>query len=257
MNFFLPDWSRTNPVDILGDASPERYEKAVDICLKDRQVNGLLIILAPQALTRPTEVAESLAFLIKRKSFPIFVSWMGGKQMEMGRDIFNRAGIPTFDAPERAVRAFMDLYQYSKNLEMLQEIPPKFDRKIEFDFKSAQIQIQKGLLNKNLCLTTAQANALLNAYGIPVHESKSIISNQKIEQNIQQYELAMGSKRDRDFGPVIYFGIGGIMAEVLKDRSVALPPLNRLLARELMKKTKIYTLLKGFKNYPPVQFAHA
>ncbi|MDH4204654.1 MAG: GNAT family N-acetyltransferase, partial [Desulfobacteraceae bacterium] len=245
-------WSRTNPVDILGDASPERYERVVNICLKDPEVNGLLIILAPQPLTRPTEVAESLAGLIKVKSYPIFVSWMGGKQMEMGRDIFNRAGIPTFDTPERAVRAFVGLYQYSKNLEMLQEIPPKFDRKVEFDFKSAQIQIQKGLLNKNLCLTATQTNALLNAYGIPVHESKSIISDQKIEQHIQQYELAMGSKRDRDFGPVIFFGIGGVMAEVLKDRSVALPPLNRLLARELMKKTKIYTLIKGFKHYPPV-----
>lgn len=245
-------WSRTNPVDILGDASPERYERAVNICLKDTEVNGLLIILAPQAMTRPTEVAESLAGLIKVKSYPIFVSWMGGKQMEMGRDIFNRAGIPTFDAPERAVRAFMNLYQYSKNLEILQEIPPKFARKVEFDFKSAQIQIQSGLLNKNLCLTATQTNALLNAYGIPVHESKSMISDQKTEQHIQQYELAMGSKRDRDFGPVIFFGIGGIMAEVIKDRSVALPPLNRLLARELMKKTKIYTLIKGFENYPPV-----
>ena len=143
----------------------------------------------------------------------------------------------------------MDLYQYSKNLEMLQEIPPKFDRKVEFDFKRAQIQIQKGLLNKNLCLTATQTNAVLNAYGIPVHESKSMISNQKVEQNTQQYELEIGSKRDRDFGPVIFFGIGGIMAELLKDRAVALPPLNRLLARELMKKTKIYTLIKEFKNH--------
>jgi acetyltransferase len=250
--FLPPNWSRTNPVDILGDASPERYEKAADICLKDPAVSGLLIILAPQALTRPTEVAESLTGLIKRKSYPIFASWMGGKQMEMGRDIFNRAGIPTFDTPERAVRAFMDLCQYSKNLEMLREIPPKFDRKVEFDFKGAQIQIQKGLLNTNLCLAETQANALLNAYGIPVHKSKPIISKQRVEQNIQQYELAMGSKRDRDFGPVIFFGIGGIMAEVLKDRSVALPPLNRLLARQLMKKTKIYTLIKGFKNHLPV-----
>jgi len=245
-------WSRTNPVDILGDASPERYERAVNICLKDPEVNGLLIILAPQALTRPTEVAESLAGFIKVKTHPIFVSWMGGKLMEMGRDIFNRAGVPTFDTPERAVRAFMDLYQYSKNLKMLQEIPPKFARKVEFDFKSAQTQIQRGLLNKNLCLTATQTNALLNAYGIPAHESKATISNQKIEQHFQQYELAMGSKRDRDFGPVIFFGIGGIMAEVLKDRSVALPPLNRLLAKELMKKTKIYTLIKGFENHPPI-----
>jgi len=248
-------WSRTNPVDILGDASPERYERVVSICLKDREVNGLLIILAPQALTRPTEVAESLVGLIEKTFYPIFVSWMGGKQMEMGRDIFNRAQIPTFDTPERAARAFVDLYQYSKNLEMLQEIPPKFDRKIKFDFKYAQNQIQKGLLNKNLCLSERQANALLNAYGIPAHESQPVISEQKIEPNIRQYELALGSKRDRDFGPVIFFGIGGIMAEVLKDRSVALPPLNRLLARQLMKKTKIYTLIKGFKNHPPVDLA--
>ncbi|MGW8326168.1 MAG: acetate--CoA ligase family protein, partial [Desulfobacterales bacterium] len=247
-----PGWSHTNPVDILGDASPERYEETVNICLKDPEVKGLLIILAPQALTRPTEVAESLADLIKAKSNPIFVSWMGGKQMEMGRNIFNRAGIPTFDTPERAVRAFMDLCQYSKNLEMLQEIPPKFDKRLEFDFESAQIQIKKGLLNENCCLTETQTNALLDAYGIPVHESKSILSKQKEKQHTQQYELAMGSKRDRDFGPVIFFGIGGIMTEILKDRSVALPPLNRLLARELIKKTKIYTLLKGFKSHPPV-----
>ena len=244
-------WSRINPVDILGDASPERYERVVSICLKDPEVNGLLIILAPQALTRPTEVAESLAGFIKAKSYPIFVSWMGGIQMEMGRDILNRAGIPTFDTPERAVRAFMDLYQYSKNLEMLQEIPPKFDRKIEFDFKSAQIQIKKGLLKKAPCLISTEAKDLLNAYGIPVYPSDTAFSGKEIEQKGQQYELAIGSKKDRDFGPAIFLGLGGSWAEVLKDRSVALPPLNRLLARELMKKTKLYTLLKGFKNHPP------
>ena len=249
--FLPPGWSRTNPVDILGDASPERYEKVVDICLKDSEVSGLLIILAPQALTRPMDVAKTLAAFIKRKTYPIFTAWMGGKGMEMGREIFNLAGIPTFETPERAVRAFMNLYQYSKNLKMLQEIPPKFDKQIGFDPKSAQIQIQKGLLNKKLCLTATQANALLNAYGIPVCPSKTTFSDRETGQNLQQYELAMGSKRDRDFGPVIYFGIGGIMAEVLKDRSVALPPLNRLLARQLMKKTRIYELLKGFENYPP------
>ena len=63
-----------------------------------------------------------------------------------------------------------------------------------------------------------------------------------------EYELILGSKRDRDFGPVILFGMGGIMAEVLKDRSIALPPLNRLLARRLMEKTKVYRLLEGYRN---------
>ena len=66
-----------------------------------------------------------------------------------------------------------------------------------------------------------------------------------------EYELILGSKRDRDFGPVILFGMGGIMAEVLKDRSIAFPPLNRLLARSLMKKTKVYRLLEGYRNHPP------
>jgi acetyltransferase len=246
-----PGWSRTNPVDILGDASPERYEKAVDICLKDPAVNGLLIILAPQPLTRPTDVAESLAGVIKRASFPIFVSWMGGEQMEMGRNIFNRKGIPAFETPERAVRAFMNLYRYSKTLEVLLEVPPKFDRKIEFDVKSAQIQIQKKLSQKALRLISTEANDLLNAYGIPVYPAKPALPGQEIEQKEQQYQLAIGARKDIDLGPVIFFGLGGVLAEVLKDESFALPPLNRLLARELIKKTKIYSLLKGFKNYPP------
>jgi acetyltransferase len=250
-NLLPPGWSRTNPVDILGDASPERYEKAVDICLKDPAVSGLLIILAPQALTRPTDVAESLAGVIKRTSFPIFVSWMGGKQMEIGRDIFNLKGIPTFETPERAVRAFMDLYRYSKNLKVLLEIPPKFDRKIEFDVKSAQIRIREKLSQNELCLTSTEAADLLSAYGIPVYPEATDHPSQSAEQKEQQYELAIGSKKDRDLGPVIYFGLGGVLSEVLEDRSVALPPLNRLLARELIKKTKVYTLLKGFKDHPP------
>ena len=249
--FLPPGWSRTNPVDILGDASHERYEQTVAICQKDPAVNGLLIILAPQALTRPTRVAESLAGVIKRTSFPIFVSYMGGKQMEIGRDIFNRKGIPTFETPERAVRAFMDLYRYSKNLEVLLEIPPKFDRKIEYDVKSAKFQIQKKLSEKAMCLSSQEANDLLNAYGIPVCPATSVDSEQKIDQQEPQYELAIGARKDRDLGPVIFFGLGGVLTEVLKDRSFALPPLNRLLARELIKKTKIYTLLKGFKNVPP------
>ena len=66
-----------------------------------------------------------------------------------------------------------------------------------------------------------------------------------------EYELIMGAKRDREFGPVIVFGMGGIMTEVLNDRSMALPPLNRLLARRLMEETKVYRLLNGYRNHPP------
>ena len=65
------------------------------------------------------------------------------------------------------------------------------------------------------------------------------------------YELIVGSKKDPDFGPVILFGMGGIMTEVLKDHAIALPPLNRLLARRLIESTRVYKLLKGYRNRPP------
>ncbi len=318
LNEILPPyWSRANPVDILGDASPERYKRVVEVCLNAHEVSGLLIMLSPASLADPTSVAELLAGLLQKKSCPVLTSWIGGPGVERGREIFNQAGIPTFDTPERAVRAFMDLYRYSKNIEMLQEIPSKLPHKVEFDRKKAQTIIQGALETKNFVLTEVEAKALLFAYGIPVNRTEVAASAEEALQKAQEtgfpvvmkicsrdithkteangvqldlkngpevldafnrvmtnaraynpeagiegvtiqpmlkdsdYELIMGSKKDRDFGPVILFGMGGIMTEVIKDRSIALPPLNRLLARRLMEETKVYHLLKGYRNRPP------
>jgi acetyltransferase len=71
----------------------------------------------------------------------------------------------------------------------------------------------------------------------------------------QEFELILGTKKDPDFGPVILFGMGGVMTEVLKDRAIALPPLNRLLARRLMEETRVYRLLEGYRNRPPANLA--
>ena len=314
--FLPPYWSQTNPIDILGDASSERYQRVVDICLKASEVKGLLIILTPQAMTRPTHVAETLAGHLKGKPYPVFTSWMGGRDVEKAKEIFNREGIPTFDTPECAVRAFMNLYRYSKNVKMLQEIPANLPKKIEFDHEKARILLDHGIKKENFFLTEIESKDLISAYGISVNLTKiavtdaeavqkareigfpvamkiysrdiihktnvnGVLLNLKNETDVHEafkkimasarslnpeaeiegvtiqtmlspeYELILGSKRDRDFGPVILFGMGGIMAEVLKDRSIALPPLNRLLARSLMEKTKVYGLLKGYRNHPP------
>jgi len=314
--FLPPYWSQTNPIDILGDASPERYQRVVDICLKASEVKGLLIILTPQAMTRSTHVAETLAGHLKGKPYPVFTSWMGGRDVEKAKEIFIREGIPTFDTPERAVRAFMNLYRYSKNVKMLQQIPPNLPKRIEFDHEKVRTLLDEGIKKENFLLTEIESKDLLSAYGISVNLTKlavtdaeavqkareigfpvamkiysrdiihktnvnGVLLNLKNESDVHEafknimtsalacnaeaeiegvtiqtmlspeYELILGSKRDRDFGPVILFGMGGIMAEVLKDRSIALPPLNRLLARSLMEKTKVYRLLEGYRNHPP------
>jgi acetyltransferase len=94
---------------MLGDSKLESYRGVVKICLEAKEINGILIISAPQALTDTASVAASLVDLIENKPFPIFTSWVGGSDMQKGREIFNQAGVPTFDTPECAVLAFMDL----------------------------------------------------------------------------------------------------------------------------------------------------
>ncbi len=312
-----PYWSKRNPIDMLGEATPELYRKVVEICLRAVEVNGILILSAPQALTDTAEAAAALVDLIQDTPIPVITSWIGGAEMQKGRDIFNRAGIPTFDTPERAVRAFIDIYRYSQNIEMLQEIPSRFPSELKFDRKKAQDLVQAGLLTENHLLTEIKTKELLAAYGIPVdrmesaanqeeaaskagaigfpvvlkinsrdisHKSdaKGVLLDLKNEEEVRDafdriiknaqaynpearidgvtiqpmrkrpdYELILGAKQDRDFGPVILFGMGGILTEVLKDRAIALPPLNRLLAKRLMEETKVYRLLQGYRDIPP------
>ena len=312
-----PYWSKRNPIDMLGEAKPELYRNVVEICLNAKEVNGLLIISAPQALADTAEVSAALVDLIREKSIPIITSWVGGTDMQKGRDIFNQAGIPTFDTPERAVRAFMDIYRFSKNIEMLQQIPSRLPKRLEFDRPKAKALIKAGLSTDNGLLTELESKALLSAYGIPVdtietanskeeavqkatkigfpivmkinsrditHKSdagcvlldlknktdvadgfETIIQNARVYDpkaridgvTVQpmirrpDYELILGAKKDRDFGPVILFGMGGIFTEVIKDRAIAFPPLNRLLAKRLMEQTRVYQLLQGYRNIPP------
>jgi len=312
-----PYWSHGNPIDIIGDASPELFRKVVEICLDDSEVNGLLLMAAPQALSDPTRIASSLVDLLKKNTYPIFTAWVGGHDVEQSRNIFNAAGIPTFDTPERAVRAFMDLNQYSRNIQMLQEIPSKLPRTIEFDSQGAKKIVQTKLEGSKTLLTEVEAKELLAAYGIPVNPTEIATSAEEAVQKAQHlgfpvamkiysrdiahkteakgvklnlqnasdvsvsfqeimasahaydpkahiegvtvqpmikhpdFELILGAKKDPQFGPVVLFGMGGIITEAINDCALAFPPLNRLLARRLMEETKVYRLLKGFRNHPP------
>jgi acetyltransferase len=322
LDLVLPaHWSRKNPVDILGDATAERFLEAARICMQAGEIDGLLIILAPQAMTSPTEVATAVAGIAKERQFPVFASWMGGKGVEAGRQILNAAGISTYDTPERAVRAFMDLHRYSRNIEALQQIPANLPVRLQFDRDRAQRLVSAAIETRQPWLSETDTRTLLTAYGIPitpciaaegadaavsaaeslgfpvvmkidaphiVHKSDAggvklglssvdavrdayraiteatrdrtpdtIINGVTLQPMVVStgIELIAGATLDRDFGPVILFGLGGILTEVLQDRAIGLPPLNRLLARRLVEKTRASRILAGYRNIPPADMA--
>ncbi len=319
LNTFLPaHWSHANPVDILGDADPERYRKTVETCMAAPEVKALLILLSPVAMTRPSDIAEAVIQVVKDKPFPVFTAFIGGFDVEIGRELFNQAGIPTFDSPERAIRAYMNLNRYSRNLELLQEIPAGLDVKLDFRKKELETVLAYHLESESPMLTEKESKHILALYGIPVNpvesaayeeeavqkgeamgfplvmkiDSRNIshksdvggvilnITNadevrrayKAIMQGVAEKrpdaklkgvtlqpmlekppcELILGARRDRDFGPVIMFGLGGVMTEIMSDRAIALPPLNRLLARRLMEETKIMRVLQGYRGMKPV-----
>jgi acetyltransferase len=110
-----PTWSHNNPVDIIGDAGPELYAKAVDIASKDPNTDGMLVILTPQAMTKATATAEALKPYSHLENKPILASWMGADAVAAGEDILNAANVPTFKYPDRAAKAFCYMWKYTQN----------------------------------------------------------------------------------------------------------------------------------------------
>ncbi len=163
-----PTWSRRNPVDIIGDAPPERYKDAIDICLKDAEVDGVLVILTPQAMTRPLDVAEAVLEAAEHNRKPIITSWMGGAQVNPARQAFRKAKIPTFNTPEAAVDAFHYLAAYKANQKLLLQTPGKLPHDHEEpNTDAARLIIESALNDKRNVLTEPESMALLEAFRIP------------------------------------------------------------------------------------------
>jgi acetyltransferase len=305
-------WSHANPVDILGDASPERYSKALRILGADDNADALLVIMAPQEMTDPTAVAEKLITFAGGYAKPLLASWMGGGAVEPAIASLNRAGIPTFSFPDAAAQAFNYMWQYSRNLSSLYETPvatepPEIRSAVQLKVASWIDEVRsKG---RNL-LTEIESKQIIEAYGISVvptryastadqavhiaqeigfpvvvklhsetvtHKARiggvrlNLHDRLSVRQAFQQIadaversvgaghfqgvtvqpmmqadglELILGSSLDAQFGPVLLFGAGGKLAEILRDRALALPPLTATLALRMMERTKIFAALK-------------
>jgi acetyltransferase len=316
-----PHWSHSNPIDVLGDALPDRFAQAVDIAAHDANTDGTLVITCPQGMADPTQTADRLKTYANTTGKPVLASWMGGPEMAPGLEILNRAGIPTFRFPDTAARIFDYMWRWSYNLAGLYETPALRTEEEAFDRAAAESIVQKARHSGRTILTEVESKQLLATYGIPtvptfpaftedeavnwaeqigypvvlklhsetithktdvggVHlnlrnrdaVSKAYLAIQKSVNEaagadnflgvtvqpmvkLDGYELIVGSSIDAQFGPVLMFGSGGQLVEVLQDRALALPPLNTTLARRMMEQTKILKALQGVRGRKAVDLA--
>ncbi len=188
LNLKLPPmWSHGNPVDVLGDARSKRLAKAVKIVLEDKNVDAVLVILTPQAMTNPTSAAKAIGELQEKSRKPILTSWLGGYHMNEGIRILNQCGIPSYKTPEQAVRAFMTLVAYAKNLEMLYETPKDIPVDFTLDRKRIRDEFNEIIAQNIQILSESASKKILAAYGIPVSQPQKAVNVEeavKISKNI-------------------------------------------------------------------------
>jgi acetyltransferase len=315
-NTLPPQWSEGNPVDVLGNTDTAQYVKAIDACLKDPGVDGILILYVPMNIAGPEDVARAVIDSSRKTWKPIIAAWMGGRQVRKAREILIQNNIPTYETPEEAVRAYVSMFKYRRNLDLLYETPSELpDRKalskerlrelidkevsegrtLLNDAVSRDFLVSYGIpfLNSRLALSLEDALGIAKEIGYPVVikiESPQIsksdaggmikgiysddqlkgaystmlrtvkdrvpeatiegVALQKMVEGVD-YKLLLGSKRDKDFGSVIFFGMGGKNADLIHDFSIGLPPLNRTLAKRLMEETKAYRLIQGHRGKTP------
>jgi len=313
---FLPlYWSKGNPVDIIGDSDEITYHKAIEACLDDKNVDGLLTICVPQVVADPKILADRLIDISKNAVKPMMVAFPGEESVYHARQILNRNNVPSYATPEEAVESYMYLYNYARNLELLYETPEELDIKNTHSNKEKiKMLISKAVKEKRTILTEKESKEIIEMYGIkttspivaktmdqlikstknigyPIvmkihspditHKSdvggvildiqceeelkkaynimlkkikekmpKAKIEGVTIQKMIKNngHELIIGSKKDPIFGSVILFGMGGIYTELFKDKAIGFPPLNQVLANRIIKETKAYELLQGFRG---------
>jgi acetyltransferase len=168
-----PHWSHGNPVDILGDADPERYAKTIEIVAKDPGADGLLVVMTPQGMTHPTQIAERMRPWARTTGKPLLASWMGGAEVAAGEAVLNHAGIPSFQFPDTAVRAFNYMWRYAYNLRGLYETPslPQGQDGPQRD-EVARI-LGAARRGERTLLSELDSKRVLAAYGIPVVETRA------------------------------------------------------------------------------------
>ncbi len=167
-----PHWSKRNPVDVLGDAGVDRYVKAVNACLEDRNVNGIMAIYTPQGAASPEELAKALADIAIKTRRPVITVLMGGEDVQKASKIISQHNLPVFEKPEEAVKAYQYMYKYSRNLELLYETPEELPVDQVPPKNNLRALIKRIVKEGRDVLTLEESQKFLIAYGIPVVDSQ-------------------------------------------------------------------------------------
>jgi acetyltransferase len=168
-------WSRANPVDIIGDASGERYSEAMKVLLKAKEVDAILVMHAPTATADSTEAADAVIEAVKGSRCTVLTAWIGGDTVHPARDRFFEAGIPSYPTPELATSAFANIIQYKRNQELLMETPAEVAAEVKPATDTARILVEGALAEPGRkgvkFMREPEAKAVLAAYGIPTVET--------------------------------------------------------------------------------------
>ncbi len=168
LNAFLPPyWSRSNPVDILGDADPQRFAKTIEITLRDAGVNGVLVIYTPQGTARPTDTARAIIECARRAAQPIVTSFIGNEEVAEARRLLYENNIPTYEFPEEAIRTYLYMYQYFRNLEELYETPEDIPLDTAPPRNYLKVLARHRLAEGRTLLSEEDSKKFLSTYGVP------------------------------------------------------------------------------------------
>ncbi|MCE2858537.1 MAG: bifunctional acetate--CoA ligase family protein/GNAT family N-acetyltransferase [Oxalobacteraceae bacterium] len=311
------NWSRGNPIDIIGDAPVARYQQALSILFEHQPSNPVLFIHAPTAIVPSADIARALAPAIEQSRHHVIACWMGGASVGEARQIFSKAGLPHFGTPEDAIQGFMQVVEYGRNQQLLMQVPAAGTPYDDLDVPAARAVIDAVLAEGRVMLTEPESKMLMQACHLPIAETRvahspeeaavlaeaigfpvavkllspdithktevggvaldleSVAAVKAAATAMQQrlallrpaaklkgfsvqpmirrpdaQELIVGITSDPVFGPVLLFGQGGIAVEVLQDHALALPPLNDVLARDTIMRTRVSKLLAGYRNRP-------
>ncbi len=323
-----PTWSGSNPVDIVGDAGPDRYAAALEALLADPSNDAVLVMNVQTAIASADDIAATVTGIVRkyreqRRGIPkpVLAVWVGASQKVI--DLLSGVGIPNYPTEDDAVRGFMHLVRHREVVETLAQVPPAMLQEFVPDTDTARQIVKAAIADGRQWLDPVEASRLLEAYDIPMiptfaaadadtavaHASKlfaqgatvvlkimsrdivhksdvggvvlnltnaeavrtaatdilarakalrpaarvSGVTVQAMVVRQKARELILGLANDPTFGIVVVFGRGGTAVEIINDKALALPPLDLQLARDLIERTRVSRLLRGYRDVPAVK----